>query len=199
MRRLGPPNASKVHRTAHVIESDSDDDNEIAVRGDRTNLFSKELDQVLQPKATQPVAGTTKAPKPRPVETVDLTAPKFFPPTKPTPQQTSDPVVIEDDGEGEESVDVDVGVDAKDEYEYSGKSATQIEGDVKELFKGTVVNHEVEIEEGDDIVEKFADDFRLLRHQIQAREWMKGRESGSSRGGILADDMGSVLLVIVLT
>ena len=69
---------------------------------------------------------------------------------------------------------------------------------MKELFTGTVVNHEVEIKEGDDVVEKFAPDFRLLRHQIQAREWMKKRETGSSRGGILADDMGSVLFLLVV-
>jgi SNF2 family DNA or RNA helicase len=67
---------------------------------------------------------------------------------------------------------------------------------VKELFKGTAVNHEVEIKEGSDVVGKFIDGFRLLRHQIQAREWMKERETGNSRGGILADDMGSVIFPI---
>jgi len=70
---------------------------------------------------------------------------------------------------------------------------------VKELFKGTSVNHEVEIKEGDEIVEKFASDFRLLRHQIQAKEWMKERETGRSHGGILADDMGLVLFPVVAT
>ena len=118
-----------------------------------------------------------------------LAAPKHSQPPKPAPK----PIVVEDDN-GEEAVNVDADVTAQDEYEYSGKSATQVEDDVKELFKGTAVNHEVEIEEGDEVVEKFVDGFKLLRHQIQAREWMKQRETGSSRGGILADDMGSVLL-----
>ena len=126
---------------------------------------------------------------------MNLAAPKFFPPAKATPQPTLKPTVVKDDGE--ESVNVEADVNAQDEYEYSGKSATQVEDDVKDLFKGTVIDHQVEIKEGDDVVEKFTDDFRLLRHQIQARGWMKERETGSSHGGILADDMGSALLVIV--
>ena len=128
---------------------------------------------------------------------MNLAAPRFSPPTKATPQSVPEPAVIEDDGE--QSVDVEADVNAQDEYEYSGKSATQIEDDVKDLFKGTAVNHEVDIKEGGDVVAGFPDDFRLLRHQIQAREWMKQRETKESHGGILADDMGSVLLVIVLT
>jgi hypothetical protein len=136
-------------------------------------------------------------PEPGLAKAVNLAAPKFLPPARETSQPTPKPAVVEDDDE--EGVNVDADVNAQDEYEYSGKSATQIEDDVKDLFKGTAVNHEVEIKEGGDIVDKFTDDFRLLRHQIQARVWMKERESGNSRGGILADDMGSVLLVIVLT
>ena len=131
------------------------------------------------------------------MKAVNLAAPKFFPPAKVAPQPTTKPAIVEDDEE--ETVNVDADVNAQDEYEYGGKSATQIEDDVKDLFKGTAVNHEVEIKEGDDIVQGFTDGFRLLRHQIQARVWMKERESRSSHGGILADDMGSVLSVIVLT
>jgi hypothetical protein len=126
----------------------------------------------------------------------NLAAPRFFPPVKSTSQPAPKPAVVEDDGE--EDVNVEADVNAQDEYEYSGRSATQTEDDVKGLFKGTTVNHEVEIEEGDDIVEKFADDFRLLRHQIQARVWMRERETGGSHGGILADDMGSALLLVVV-
>jgi len=129
---------------------------------------------------------------------MDLAAPEFFPPTaKSTPQLTPKPVVTEDN-DGEEGLNIEADISAQDEFEYSGKSATQIEDDVKGIFKGTTVNHEVEIKEGDDVVEKFTDDFRLLRHQIQAREWMKERETGSSRGGILADDMGSVFLPVIV-
>ena len=126
--------------------------------------------------------------EPSSVKVVDLAAPKFFPPAKTTLRPTPEPAVVEDDGE--QNVNVEADVNAQDEREYSGKSATQLEDDVKDLFKGTAVNHEVEIKEGDDVVEKFSDDFRLLRHQIQARVWMKERETGGSHGGILADDMG---------
>lgn len=97
-----------------------------------------------------------------------------------------------------EGINVEADVNAQDEYEYSGKSATQLEDDVKELFKGTAVNHEVKIKDGDEIVAGFIDGFSLLRHQIQAKEWMKERESKGSRGGILADDMGSVFLPVTV-
>lgn len=134
------------------------------------------------------MATTTKVLEPSSVKVVNLGAPKFFPPAKTTPRPAPEPTVVEDDGE--QNVNVEADVNAQDECEYSGKSATQLEDDVKDLFKGTAVNHEVEIKEGDDVVEKFSDGFRLLRHQIQARVWMKERETGGSHGGILADDMG---------
>ena len=133
------------------------------------------------------MATSAKISKPTLVKSLDQVTQKL--PSLPKPPPV--PVVVEDD-DGEEALNVEANVTAQDEHEYGGKSATQVEDDVKELFKGTVVNHEVEIKEGSDIVEKFAEGFRLLRHQIQAREWMKQRETGSSRGGILADDMGLV-------
>lgn len=143
------------------------------------------------------MATATKPSEPRSVKAADLAAPKFFPPTKVTPQPVPKPVVIEDN-DAEEEVNLEAEVGNQDEYEYSGKSSTQLEDDVKELFKGTVVDHEVKIKDGDDVVEKFTDDFRLLPHQIQARQWMEQRETGGSRGGILADDMGSAHLITVL-
>ena len=114
------------------------------------------------------------------------------------PKPTPAPTVVGDD-DGEEAVNVEADVTAQDEYEYSRKSATQVEDDVKELFKGTTVNHEVEIKEGSDIVEGFIDGFRLLPHQIQAKKWMMERETKSSRGGILADDMGLVVFSLLLS
>ena len=160
----------------------------IVVRVDCTNAFVKEVDQTCHFKSTQPTATTKKVPEPHPVKDINLAPPKFFPQAKLATEPTSGPAVVEEDGE--EDVNVEVGVSAQDDYEYSGKTGAQLEDDVKELFKGTAVNHEVEIKEGDDVVPKFADDFRLLRHQIQARVWMKQRETGGSHGGILADDMG---------
>jgi len=134
------------------------------------------------------VATSTKISKPTVAKPLDQRTSKL--PSLPKP--TTVPVVVEGN-DGEEALNVEANVTAQDEYEYGGKSATQVEDDVKELFKGTIVNHEVDIKEGSDVVEKFAEGFRLLRHQIQAREWMKARETGGSRGGILADDMGLVI------
>lgn len=143
------------------------------------------------------MATSTKPSEPRSVKAADLAAPKFFPSAKAAPQPIPKPAVIEEN-DGEEGVNLEAEVNPQDEYEYTGKSSTQIEDDVKDLFKGTVVNHEVEIEDKEYVVPKFIDDFRLLPHQVQARQWMEQRETGGSRGGILADDMGSVLLVTVL-
>ena len=139
------------------------------------------------------MATATKTSRPTLPKPLDQAAQKLPSLPKPAPV----PVVIPDD-DGEEAVNVEANVTAQDEYEYGGKSATQVEDDVKELFKGTIVNHEVEIKDGSDVVESFTDGFRLLRHQIQAREWMKTRETGSSRGGILADDMGLVTFSLLL-
>lgn len=105
-----------------------------------------------------------------------------------TSQAIPDSVTVD-----KEEVNVDADVTGQDEDDFSRKTATQIEDDVKELFKGTIVNHEIERNEGDDILPQFISDFKLLPHQVQARKWMKERESGRSHGGILADDMGSVL------
>lgn len=119
-----------------------------------------------------------------------MEAPKPSLPHKAIPKPTPDPIPAG----GNDDVNVEACVTAHDEYEYGGKTATQIEDDVKGLFKGATVNHEIERNEGDDIVPKFAEDFMLLPHQVQARRWMKERETGRSHGGILADDMGSVSL-----
>lgn len=187
VKRPDPTNATKIRRVIHVIESDSDD-NVIVVRGYCNNVFVKEVDWACYFKSTKPAATTKKVPESHPAKDVDLAPPKFFPQVKLTSQPTPGPAVVGEDGE--EDVNVEAGVSAQDEYEYSGKSGTQLEDDVKGLFKGTAVNHEVEIKEGDEVVAKFIDGFRLLQHQVQARIWMKQRESEGSRGGILADDMG---------
>jgi hypothetical protein len=125
-----------------------------------------------------------------------VAAPKFPQPAKSTPSLTPDPSVTDENDEVE-GIDVEAEVTHLDRNELGGKPSEQAEEDVKELFKGSTVNHEVERKKNDDIVSAFPDDFRLLPHQVQAREWMKNRETGRSHGGILADDMGLVLLAFV--
>lgn len=149
----------------------------------------KESLPAFESGSTKPATETVGAPGPGLGSATGLAAPKFFPPHKVTSQPTSDPTAVEDDGKPED-INVEVGVTAQDEYESTKKTATQVDDDLKELFKGAVVNHEVARGEDDDVVPSFADGFRLLPHQVQARKWMGERESGRSHGGILADDMG---------
>ena len=121
-----------------------------------------------------------------------MPAPKLPQPAKSTSYPTPDPSVTDDNEV--EGIDVEAEVTQQDRNELGGKPSEQAEEDVKDLFKGSTVNHEVERKKNDDIISAFPDDFRLLPHQVQAREWMKNRETGRSHGGILADDMGLVLL-----
>lgn len=141
-----------------------------------------------------PTAKATETSEHRPGTATVLAAQKFHLSHLISSQSIPDSVLTGDKDE----VNVEANVTVEDEDDYSKKTATQIEGDVKELFKGATVNHEIEREEDDDIVPKFIEGFTLLPHQIQARKWMMERESGRSHGGILADDMGSVLLSILL-
>lgn len=149
----------------------------------------KESLPAFESGATKPATATVAAPGPDLGNVIGLTAPRFFPPHKVTSQSTSDPTAVEDDGKPED-INVEANVTAQDESEYTKKTATQVDDDLKELFKGAVVNHEVQRKEDDDVVPSFVDGFRLLPHQVQARKWMGERESKRSHGGILADDMG---------
>ncbi|RXK39749.1 hypothetical protein M231_02942 [Tremella mesenterica] len=46
------------------------------------------------------------------------------------------------------------------------------------------------VKEGEDIIDGFAQNVRLMPHQVRGVRWMRGRETGTKTGGILADDMG---------
>ncbi|KAF9009274.1 hypothetical protein BDZ89DRAFT_1229328 [Hymenopellis radicata] len=61
------------------------------------------------------------------------------------------------------------------------------------------ITEDVEIDAEDAIVPGLKDGFRLLPHQIQGRNWMRGREDikGKRYGGILADDMGKTIQTLV--
>lgn len=62
---------------------------------------------------------------------------------------------------------------------------------MRELLSGAVGEGEGDVEdgakEGDDVVDGFADAVRLMPHQVRGVKWMRGRESGQKKGGILAD------------
>ncbi|KAF8909210.1 SNF2 family N-terminal domain-containing protein [Mucidula mucida] len=70
-------------------------------------------------------------------------------------------------------------------------SQAEAEKALRELMSGAITE-DVEIDAEDAIVPGLKDGFRLLPHQIQGRNWMRGREDikGKRYGGILADDMG---------
>ena len=80
-----------------------------------------------------------------------------------------------------EGIDVEADVIQQGRNELGGKSSEQVEEDVKDLFDGSTVNHEVERKKDGYTVNSFLDDFRLLPHQVQANGvWAmwKGCESG---------------------
>ena len=77
--------------------------------------------------------------------------------------------------------------------QQSLKSAAEVQAEWSEIIQ-SLKNDASEIgpiDEEDQIVEGFADGIRLKPWQVQGRFWMKEREEGKKRGGILADDVSS--------
>ncbi|KAG1752062.1 SNF2 family N-terminal domain-containing protein [Suillus lakei] len=70
-------------------------------------------------------------------------------------------------------------------------SATETEKALRALVEDSVTPDDgVEIDMEEAIVEGFQDGITLLPHQVLGRAWMRDKETGKKRGGILADDMG---------
>ncbi|KZO99167.1 hypothetical protein CALVIDRAFT_477641 [Calocera viscosa TUFC12733] len=63
---------------------------------------------------------------------------------------------------------------------------------LQDLFQSSVGDAEIEgvDMERDSHVDGFRDTIKLMPHQVKGRMWMKSREEGKAKGGILADDMG---------
>ncbi|KZT54103.1 hypothetical protein CALCODRAFT_473944 [Calocera cornea HHB12733] len=63
---------------------------------------------------------------------------------------------------------------------------------LQDLFQSSVGDAEIEgvDMERDSHVDGFRDTIKLMPHQVRGRMWMKSREEGKAKGGILADDMG---------
>ena len=77
--------------------------------------------------------------------------------------------------------------------QQSLKSAAEVQAEWTEIIQ-SLKNDASEIgpiDEDDQIVQGFADGIRLKPWQVQGRFWMKEREEGKKRGGILADDVSS--------
>lgn len=116
-------------------------------------------------------------------------------PTTAAPSQSSSktstrPTSVSDDDDSgsskEEGEDFDlanVQYTAQD-FERHGDAEEQM----RELLAGAVGDGEDDHGgEGDDTVEGFAKDMKLMPHQVRGVRWMRERETGRKRGGILAD------------
>ncbi|BEJ17181.1 hypothetical protein CspHIS471_0605820 [Cutaneotrichosporon sp. HIS471] len=101
-------------------------------------------------------------------------------PLPPTPSS-------DDEGEDREDFDLNNVQLTAEDYERHHDA----DEEMRELLAGAVGDGEDDPgKEGDDIVEGFAKDIKLMPHQVRGVRWMRERESGRKRGGILADDMG---------
>lgn len=87
-----------------------------------------------------------------------------------------------DDGEGE-----NFRIDVPEVHEVQ-QSADDALKDMRELLTGALGGLKLEdVDLSEAVVDGFSDGITLMPHQIQGRAWMRERESGKKRGGILAD------------
>ncbi|KAG1743712.1 SNF2 family N-terminal domain-containing protein [Suillus paluster] len=86
-------------------------------------------------------------------------------------------------------------------YVYEPRmSATETEKALRALVEDSVTpDEDIEVDMEEAIVEGFQDGITLLPHQILGRAWMRDKETGKKRGGILADDMGLGKTIQTLT
>ncbi|KII90902.1 hypothetical protein PLICRDRAFT_106737 [Plicaturopsis crispa FD-325 SS-3] len=76
--------------------------------------------------------------------------------------------------------------DTSGDGSFEDISATTLPG----VLDATPLDDGPTIDTTEDTVNGFREDFRLLPHQVIGRVWMRQREDGDNRGGLLADDMG---------
>lgn len=91
-----------------------------------------------------------------------------------------------DDDEEDGGEEFDLG-----EAQFTAKDFELCSGDpeeqMRELLAGAVGDGEEGEVEGDETVEGFADNIKLMPHQVRGVRWMRERETGRRNGGILAD------------
>ena len=91
----------------------------------------------------------------------------------------------EDDGEEFSNALNNIRIDPDDHHRVS---ADQAEADMRELLSGAIGDGEDDQgEQGSNLVNGFAEGMSLMPHQVRGVAWMGKRETGRSRGGILAD------------
>lgn len=74
--------------------------------------------------------------------------------------------------------------------DYERVASGEADAHMRELLSGAVgdgENEEAAFKDGEDEIQGFANGIRLMPHQIRGVNWMRDRESGRKRGGILAD------------
>jgi hypothetical protein len=87
-----------------------------------------------------------------------------------------------------EAFDLDVKLSAEDWTKHQGDA----DAHMRELLSAAVGEVDEDIKDGEDVVEGFADNIRLMPHQVRGVKWMRGRETGRKFGGILADVSSSI-------
>ncbi|ORY23357.1 SNF2 family N-terminal domain-domain-containing protein [Naematelia encephala] len=91
-----------------------------------------------------------------------------------------------DENPGEEFDLRKAGITDEDYIRHQGDADEHM----RELLSGAIGEGDDAVEDGDDDITGFADNIRLMPHQVRGVKWMRSRESGRKYGGILADDMG---------
>lgn len=94
------------------------------------------------------------------------------------------------DANGEEYFDTGPAVGM--EWEVP-KSAQEVEAELRNFLAGAVgIEETTKVDMTQAVVPGLAEGVLLKPHQVISRNWMREREEGKKRGGILADDMGCV-------
>ncbi|OCF42130.1 hypothetical protein I317_04101 [Kwoniella heveanensis CBS 569] len=110
----------------------------------------------------------------------------------PVPPPVSKPKPKPEDDVPREEFNIDSApITAEDYQRFTGDA----EKHMQELLSGAIGEGEGDMgdagaQEGEDIIEGFAQGIKLMPHQVRGVKWMRNRESGRKYGGILADDMG---------
>ena len=137
-------------------------------------------------RPSNPASSTFHQPRPQQA----LAYSNGWPPSKnevsrPSSKALSSQAPVEDDGVPREVFDLDsVKLKAEDYERVDGEA----DAHMRELLSGAIGEGENDgVQEGEDKIEGFAANIRLMPHQVRGVKWMSGREQGRKTGGILAD------------